>query len=265
MELDPDYTFVPLAERHYMGIQNKDTQHYLKKWGLLGNIGIQDFCFNEPFQPYNKYHIAEQFFKSPVVANSLKLKVGDAWMVQGIKATSVDVTPVQCTALNMSFFDKLKNPENKIVSLSGAICKQCDVEIEGFIVSDKLRAMILDEDNERYSLYGPEERDEFIFRLFEMLVLGGSLCQYEDELQPYLDVTRKIYKDLVRVEKKEDRDLSICTTVVRVVASARERGDTRPYFPGGDAENRQNVGFLLIDGSGRRVTSLMHRFGGFNW
>jgi hypothetical protein len=27
--------------------------------GIYGNISIQDFSFNQEFQPYNKYHIAE--------------------------------------------------------------------------------------------------------------------------------------------------------------------------------------------------------------
>lgn len=58
--------------------------------------------------------------------------------------------------------------------------------------------MILDEESNEYNLFSPEEKEEFIFRLFEFLVLGGSLCQYEDELQPYLETTKKIYKDIVR-------------------------------------------------------------------
>lgn len=58
--------------------------------------------------------------------------------------------------------------------------------------------MLLDEECDQYSLYGREEREEFIFRIFELLVLGGSLCQYEERLQPYIEVTRRIYKELVR-------------------------------------------------------------------
>lgn len=58
--------------------------------------------------------------------------------------------------------------------------------------------MLLDEESEEYSLYSEDERKEFIFRIFQMLVLGGILCQFEDTLEPYLDITKKIYKDLVR-------------------------------------------------------------------
>lgn len=58
--------------------------------------------------------------------------------------------------------------------------------------------MLLDEECDQYSLYSPEERQEFIFRIFELLVLGGSLCQYEEQLKPYIEVTKRIYKELVR-------------------------------------------------------------------
>ena len=60
--------------------------------------------------------------------------------------------------------------------------------------------MLLDEESEEYNLYDKNEREEFIFAIFQMLVLGGPLCQYEDNIQPYLDITKTIYKDLIRYE-----------------------------------------------------------------
>jgi hypothetical protein len=58
--------------------------------------------------------------------------------------------------------------------------------------------MLLDTECTEYNLFTEEERQEFIFRIFELLVLGGSLCQYEDVLKPYLEITKNIYKDLIR-------------------------------------------------------------------
>ncbi|KAJ8672648.1 hypothetical protein QAD02_003907 [Eretmocerus hayati] len=262
MELDPDYTFVPLAPRHYMGIENKDTQASFRKWGLHNNISIQDYCFNEPFQPYNKYHIAEKFFKSKEVASSLLLKEGEIWTAKGILADSVEVKPVPCTVLNTSFFDRLADPENGVVSISGNIRQRYEMEIEGFVIYDNLRAMLLDRNDKHYNLFSDVERDEFIFRLFQILALGGSLCQYEDQLKPYVDVTRKMYRELVRVHKKEaTSDLSIGTTVLQVVARDSQGEAFFPSRP----EHRQNIGFLLVDGSGRQITTLLHQFGSFHW
>lgn len=58
--------------------------------------------------------------------------------------------------------------------------------------------MLLDEESDEFRLFSKTERAQFIFKLFKMLVLGGEYCQYEDKLEPYLECTKKIYKDLVR-------------------------------------------------------------------
>jgi hypothetical protein len=59
--------------------------------------------------------------------------------------------------------------------------------------------MLLNKEAEEYNLYSEEERNEFVFRIFQILVLGGILCQFEDTLQPYLNITKNIYKDLIRL------------------------------------------------------------------
>ena len=54
------------------------------------------------------------------------------------------------------------------------------------------------EDSDNYDIYSTKERNEFIFRLFKHLAIGGVICQYEDTIQPYIEATKAIYKDLVR-------------------------------------------------------------------
>jgi len=58
--------------------------------------------------------------------------------------------------------------------------------------------MLLLEDSDNYDMFTEEERSEFLFRLFRHLCLGGAVCQFEDTIQPYLDATKAIYKDLIR-------------------------------------------------------------------
>lgn len=58
--------------------------------------------------------------------------------------------------------------------------------------------MLLIDDSDNYCLYSDSERDEFLFRIFFHICLGGRFNQYEDEIQPYLDVTKQVYKDLIR-------------------------------------------------------------------
>jgi hypothetical protein len=66
-----------------------------------------------------------------------------------------------------------------------------------FLVADELRRALICEEAEAYALFSPADRREFIFHLFRSLALGGGVCQYEDHVDAYLDVTRKLYKDLI--------------------------------------------------------------------
>ncbi|XP_053972571.1 cilia- and flagella-associated protein 300-like [Hylaeus volcanicus] len=257
MEIEPKYTFVPLAQKNYVGIYKKTTQELLSKWGINGNFVIQHFSFNEPFQQYYKYHLAEAFFKDSSVAKELLTKQGKCWAKQGIMATCIEVKPVPCSILSMNFFDKIKDPKNGIVHKSGAICKRYDMEVNGFLVSDNLRGMLLDNECPEYNLYLKDERNEFIFYIFQMLVLGGAICQYEDSLDPYLNITKAIYKDLIRVQRQKDSNLLISTLVLQVIAKD-SRG--QEYFPH-DPSHIQNVGFLLVDGTTREITTFLHQFG----
>ncbi|XP_025152810.1 uncharacterized protein C11orf70 homolog [Harpegnathos saltator] len=120
--------------------------------------------------------------------------------------------------------------------------------------------MLLDEDSEEYNLYTEDERKEFVFRIFQMLVLGGMLCQFEDTLQPYLDVTRSIYKDLVRVQKHDaSNNLFVSTLVLEVIAKDSKGQE---YFPC-NTSNKQNIAFLLINANSREITTFVHQYGGY--
>lgn len=111
--------------------------------------------------------------------------------------------------------------------------------------------MLQEEESENYYAVGRAEREEFLFRLFKHLCLGGELCQYEDTVEPYISTTRRIYKDLIRSEGKmtrreaggpfggltwfvflssvqkepETKKISVVSTVLKVFA----RVSVRPY------------------------------------
>lgn len=55
-------------------------------------------------------------------------------------------------------------------------------------------------------------------------------------------------------------DLSVSTTVLKVTAKDNKN---QAYFPSNNPYNIQNVGFLLIDGNLRQVTTFLHQFGGY--
>ncbi|XP_063979114.1 cilia- and flagella-associated protein 300-like [Diachasmimorpha longicaudata] len=255
MEAETKYTFVHVPEKNYPALNDKNIIQLLQKWGL--NLMIQNFVFNEPFYQYQKYLLAEAFFKDNTVSKSLKIWDGKySFSEEGIVADAVEINPIPCTVLSMSFFEKLQDPENNIVCNSGNIRQKYEEQIDGIFVADNLRKMLLDEESDEYRLFSKNERTEFIFKIFQMLILGGEYCQYDDQLEPYLDCTKKIYKDLVRVHKLEDTNtLTISTIVLEVIAKKDE-----PYFPRNPTQ-KQNIGFLLIDRNTREITTVLHQFG----
>ena len=64
------------------------------------------------------------------------------------------------------------------------------------------------EDYEDYEAFDTIHEDkyqkEFIFKLFQHISLGGSICQYENNIGEYLTLTKSLYKDLVCVAKDPD-------------------------------------------------------------
>ncbi|XP_057331287.1 cilia- and flagella-associated protein 300-like isoform X2 [Microplitis mediator] len=222
------------------------------------NLSCQNFLFNEKFHPYHKYNLAEEFFKDPAVAGKLKIWNDNEFKESyDTSASEVEVKQIPCSIMSMAFFDKLKNPDNNIVYASGNIHQKYDDFIDGILVPDNLRAMLLDEESKEYNLFSQDERNEFIFKLFQLLVLGGECCQYEDTLDKYLETTKILYKDFVRIQKQEnDSNLLITTIVLEVIA---KKNDV-PYFPR-KPEHKQNLGFLLIDPINREIKTIVHQYG----
>ncbi|KAK3739647.1 hypothetical protein RRG08_010147, partial [Elysia crispata] len=132
-----------------------------------------------------------------------------------VKAERVEVKVIPCTVLSMAFFDKLF--EGEIARESGEIKKCFDEFMNEFTISDNLRQMLLNEDSDVYCEFSEREREEFLFRVFSHLCLGGRLCQFEDNVNPYLEVTKAVYKDLISVQKNpETKELSILSHVFQV-------------------------------------------------
>ncbi len=142
-----------------------------------------------------------------------------------------------------------------ITHCTGDIRKCLDEYVDGFLVADELRRAILCPEAEveakGRATFAAADRREFIFHLFSALVLGGGLCQFEDQLTPYLDVTRRVYKDLIAVRRVQGR-LEVASLVYRVTALP---GTAAALFP---ARHPQNFAYLIIDPVRRHVFFLYH-------
>lgn len=61
--------------------------------------------------------------------------------------------------------------------------------------------MLFDDECKEYILYSENERAEFLFRLFQHFVTGGKWCQDDMIINPYLNATKYVYKDVLMYSK----------------------------------------------------------------
>ncbi|KAM9320435.1 cilia- and flagella-associated protein 300 [Gastrophryne carolinensis] len=224
---------------------------------MNGRLLAQAFYYDQYFQPYQKDDFALAFFQDPNVVSHLKvLSSSGQWTTLGSKVEKVESQAVPCTQLSMSLFDCLY--KENIVRESGSICKCLDEFYDDFIISDELRKVLLLEDSERFDIFSPSDREEFLFLLFKHLCLGGAVCQYEDAINPYLDTTKSIYKELLSVQKDpETKQINILSSVFKVSAYDK----TGLCYPS-TQPHEQTFAYLIVDPLKRHVYLLYHCYGG---
>lgn len=251
------FTFRLLHGKKFPGFESPDTKRLLEKWYISQRMRLVTWNYDQPFQIYEKEAFSSQFFSDANVRSNILVPSTDSqsWLPFGGPVTRVVCEEVPCTVFNMGFFDRL-NAEC-VVRATGTIVKCLDEFYEDFVVADELRKVLLMEDEEKYCIFNEKDRDEFIFRIFQHVCLGGAVCQYEDDVGPYLDMTKALYKDLVTVVKDEDmKKLSVTSWIFRVEAY----NDEACVFPG-NRPHRQNFCYLIVDPLKRHVTAWYHDYG----
>ncbi|KAJ3413225.1 hypothetical protein HDV05_008285 [Chytridiales sp. JEL 0842] len=245
----PKFKFGYLPEAKFKGFETKEVQGLMFKW-LLGPLEIEDFILD--------------FFNDPNVNPQLKVMgTMDRWGSMG-KVTKVEKVKTLHTVTSLSFFDRLTTEEAKsgsdfsktlakVVRHDGTIRKCLDEYHEGFLVADELRKCLLMPEFPSYTTFSPTDRQEFVFHLFKALCLGGKLCQYEDDIGPYLEATKLMYKDLIAVTKDpQTSKLRVASTVYQITSV---QSAVSPLFP---IEHPQNFCYLAIDPIKRHVNVFYH-------
>ncbi|XP_063060014.1 cilia- and flagella-associated protein 300 [Engraulis encrasicolus] len=251
-QLDQKFVFSLLSSKSFPFLQNQEVSGRLMKWSMLGRISAQAFNFDQMFFPYKKNDFVFDFLQDPCVMQNLKVLRSGRWTTLGSDITSVDVEAVPCSKVSMDLFDPLYS--GGVLRPSGQIVK-CYHEIYGDF--DELRNVLTIEDSDKYDLFRPAEREEFLFRLFKHICLGGEICQYEDTVSPYMDTTKVIYKDLVSVQKDcETKEIKIISTILKVSAS-----DSSGLCYPDSQDSEQSFAYLCVDPLKRHVYVLYHSFG----
>lgn len=250
------FSFQFLQSKKFSSIESKESQELFLKWSMKGRICAQMYSFDQSFQAYEKDSFVLDFLTDPNVLHTLKVVSSSGELSSlGVKATSVTAEVVPCTILSMTFFDRLQ--DDNVVRESGAIQKCFDEYYQDMIVSDELRKMLIIDDSDHYCLYSDTEREELLFNIFKHICLGGKLCQYEDNIEPYLDITKQIYKDFISVQKNpETKELNILSHVFKITA----KSDDFLIYPA-DTEHEQNFAYLIVDPLKRHVIVFSHSYG----
>ncbi|KAH3808151.1 cilia- and flagella-associated protein 300-like isoform X2 [Dreissena polymorpha] len=253
----PKFTFQQCPGKKFATLEDKDNKELLTKWSMCGNLLAQMYTFDQPFQVYQKDEFMLDFMRDPAVMSSLLVasKDGNPRLLN-MPAESIKVEVVPCSILSMAFFDRLYG---SVVRDTGYLHKCFDEFVEDFTISDELRKMLLSEESDHVDLYSDSEKNEFLFRLFRHVCLGGQICQYEDKIDPYLNFTKSLYKDLVSVQKNaETKDLNITSSVFKIQAMDK---DGEVFYPS-SKRHEQTFSYLIVDPLKRHVIVLYHQFGG---
>ena len=131
---------------------------------------------------------------------------------------------LKCEATTLAIFDPIAASQDVILGSGRA--KQCpQVVIGGVECDNALRKWLArkkyDRDVAAGARDGEEEDDderpsvalednELLYRLFELLALGGPLAQPDLELDHYLKATKALYRDCVQIARKRSSDGATC-------------------------------------------------------
>ncbi|GIL45472.1 hypothetical protein Vafri_2707 [Volvox africanus] len=230
----------------------------LTKWDLLRNMKYLVVRYTKPYHKMQGQELIMDMLNDPKIQEGFQvLRPGGKWSGLGCKISRVDVSVVPASLTRLDVFDKLLASSPIIVRANGDIAKCMEDVREGFQISDLLRDLLLNEDSENAGLYSEEDRDELLWRLFEHMVLGGSCCQFEDKLEPYVETTKRLYKELVSAHKDPGTGkIQVASVVYKINAVYADAGPLELY----PSKSRQNFCYVALDPTRRIVKILYHAF-----
>jgi len=236
------FRFHYLAEAQFQSFGSPAIQPLLNKWGFGEDMVMCTFRVEQPIHADTASAMLDAFFSDGEVLgvlhqrtklrvfNSAKLRV--RWEKMGTKV------------VNMSFFNKFE--EIGAIGPSGHIRGRIEEDYEGVPILNLLREVMLLEDSDLYDTFSPQERKEFLFRIFQHLIFGGASNQYEDHVEEYFKVTKAVYKDMLTVRRNDAGDVE----VLSIAAAISSLGEGGTLFP---KESPLNYCYVILDPLSRHV------------
>ena len=248
-----NFTVINDPKASFPSVRDQDNRDALLRWNLLPFMQAKCFRFDQAFAPEHADAFLRDFFSSPMVQEAAPVCTGPGSHTidhVGQFGPLGDVTePIKyhrlpTTVLRLDFFDRVKDEG---LVRAGDIAGCFDVPCGDILVSDRLRKMILDESSEEWELYSEQERNELIFHVMKRLAVGGGMNQYDNQFQPYLDITKKLYKDLVTVSKSAAGALQVSSITYEIESVS---GTNQSLWP---RQNTHNFCYVVVDPLARHV------------
>lgn len=244
------FTFHHLSEAPSVFQSDADVADKFLQWGFTGDSGLMQrhtFRFDQYYQKYMSEQFIKDFLNSDEVQGVFHVpqKRKDPGPLGNV--TRVRAREVPCGMTSLSVFDRLG--EAGIVREGGSILKCFDNYIDELQVADELCKALVDEESPNYTLFDDDDREEFLFRVFRHLCIGGGMCQFEDYIEPYLQTTKKVYKDMLAVRKNDETGkLEIVSQIFDLRAA---KGGSAELFP---SKSPYSFCYIILNPVKRHVT-----------
>jgi hypothetical protein len=235
-----DYEFQVISNiNSFPNIFNKDTMKLLEKWGLT-HIELVKFRFNLNFNPLEINKFLLDLFNSPIVKKQVPgissvVSFSGNDIVNKLSFSKLTTESVNLDILDVVYENKLVNKE------TGYIKKDFEEIYEGIVLADKLKRALVDPEDENYCIFDEKTRNEFLFKVFMHICVGGSLNQYEDYAGEYFNLTKIFYKDLISVTKNTELNKLVVRSHAYKILKLNDKDIFKnPYNP-------QNFIYVIVD------------------
>lgn len=239
---------------HYGNVCTKENFKILEKWGIIQNMEMIKFRFNLNFDLKDLNKFLKDFFNDKTVRNnftpinSVEINSNNDKFIEKIKFNKLSTKATNLDLFNILYDNDICNRE------TGYIRKDFEEEIEEILITDKLKQAMIKEDSDTYCIFNEENRNEFLFHIFRRLVLGGSLCQYEDGVNEYLNMTKLFYKDLVSAAKDPNSNEIVIRSIALEILDIENSNIYR------SKGHSQNFLYLIIDPYQKYVHIWYHKW-----
>lgn len=260
------YIFTPINDpSHYSNIFKQNNFQTLEKWGLIQNMELIKFRFNLNFELKDLDRFIKDLFNdkqvqanfSPLTSIYIEPKkspensyssANNFSLIENIKFNKLSTRSTTLDIFNTIYETDICTEE------TGYIKKDFDDYEEDIQISDKLKQALLKDESEYYCAFSDEIRKEFLFHIFKRIVVGGSLCQYEDLIYEYLNMTKAFYKDLVNASKdSESKEIIIRSVCVEILDIEKQNIYKIKNHP-------QNFFYVIVDPYQRCVHLWYHKW-----